>query len=143
MKNLYLTGFLGLLVISCKTYVISPQSFKDQFKRIDSLSTGTKTINNPMNGFTAISYEGNQLQAIMVQDKKGNQDMLSVSPSLETRVTLKNGKRYHFYFDTLILKNDTLSGGPSRFISGITRKIPFDSIQKIEIQDGGKKFEYQ
>jgi hypothetical protein len=59
------------------------------------------------------------------------------------RVTHSNGKKYHFYFDTVVLENDTLKGGRSRFVQGLTRAIPLDSIVKIEVQDGGKKFDYQ
>ncbi len=40
----------------------------------------------------------------------------------------------------LILENDTLKEGRSRFLPKLKREIPYDSIVKIEIQDGGKKF---
>ena len=46
-------------------------------------------------------------------------------------------------FDTIILENDTLKGSRSRFIPNLTRKIPFDSIAKIEVQEGGKNYNYQ
>ncbi len=59
------------------------------------------------------------------------------------RVTHVNGKKYHFYFDTVILENDTLKGGRSRFAKVLDRQIPMDSIAKIEVQDGGKKFDYK
>jgi hypothetical protein len=59
------------------------------------------------------------------------------------RITHINGKKYLFYFDTIILENDTLKGSRSRFIPNLTRKIPFDSIAKIEVQEGGKNYNYQ
>jgi hypothetical protein len=56
------------------------------------------------------------------------------------RVTLKNGKRKIFYFDTVILENDTLKGCKSRIL-GLFDQVPFDQITKIEVQDGGKKYQ--
>ena len=102
-------------------------------------------INNPLigNGWRNIKYYSNNVQGLYVLDKNGNELFLDNSPSIEMRVTHRNGKKYHFYFDTVILENNTLSGSRSRFISGLTRDIPMDSIQKIEVQDGGKKFKYQ
>jgi len=35
-----------------------------------------------------------------------------------------------------------LIGGRSRFATSLIRKIPMDSVVKIEVQDGGKKIEY-
>ena len=36
-----------------------------------------------------------------------------------------------------------LKGGRSRFIQEIRHAIPMDSIVKIQVQDGGKRFKYQ
>jgi hypothetical protein len=143
MKNLAIAFFACLLLSSCKTYTVAPDSFKKQFTEVNRASLQQTEINNPLNPFMNIQYPANQLKKIVVLDKNGQQVSLYNSPALETRVTLKNGKRYHFYFDTLILENDSLSGGRSRFVQSLSRKLPFDSIQKIEIQDGGKKYSYQ
>jgi hypothetical protein len=99
-------------------------------------------INNPL-AFHNIKYHSNNINQIIVLDKDGKKMYLKNSPSIEMRVTHVNGKKYHFYFDTVILENDTLKGGRSRFIQGLSREIPLDSIVKIEVQDGGKKFNYQ
>jgi hypothetical protein len=100
------------------------------------------SINNPLN-YGNITYFSNDIKSLIVVDKNGNIISLNNSPSIEMRVTHKNGKKYHFYFDTVILENDTLKGGRSRFIQSLIRKIPMDSISKIEVQDGGKKFNYE
>jgi len=52
-------------------------------------------------------------------------------------------KKNHFYFNTIILENDALKGGRSRFMKNLTRKIPMNSSVKIEVEDGGKNFKYQ
>lgn len=127
---------------SCKTYTITPENLREQLSDTNSSTLKKVKINNPLN-YGNLTYEANQVKKIQVINKKGTQETLENSPALEMRVTLKNKKRYHFYFDTVVIQNDTLSGGRSRFISGLKRKIPFDSIQKIEIQDGGKNFKYK
>ena len=133
------------VLISCKTYTIPVDSFTKQMIDASPENLKESEINNPLigNGWRNIKYYSNNVQGLYVLDKNGNELFLDNSPSIEMRVTHRNGKKYHFYFDTVILENNTLSGSRSRFISGLTRDIPMDSIQKIEVQDGGKKFKYQ
>lgn len=99
-------------------------------------------VNNPL-FYKDIKYNSNNIKRIVVTDKDGKKTYLDNSPSIEMRVTHVNGKKYHFYFDTVILENDTLKGGISRFAKVLDRQIPMDSIAKIEVQDGGKKFDYK
>jgi hypothetical protein len=140
MRKYFAILVFAMIFNSCKTYTVTPENLKEQLSATNGLKKAE--INNPLS-YGSLTYEANQLKKIRVTNKDGRQESLENSPALEMRVTLKNKKRYKFYFDTVVIQNDTLSGGRSRFISGLTRKIPFDSIQKIEIQDGGKKFEYQ
>ena len=134
--------FMVGLMFSCKTYTIPVDSFREQM--ISAASDGVKEveINNPL-FFNNIQYVSNNIKQILVLDKNGIEAVLENSPSIEMRVTHNNGKRYHFYFDTVILENNVLKGGRSRFVQRLTREIPMDSIVKIEVQDGGKKFNYQ
>ena len=131
-----------LLILSCKTYTIPTESFQEQMKNTNSSNMKDVTVNNPLT-YGNISYSANNINRIDVVDKDGNKTYLYNSGSIEMRVTHKNGKKFHMYFDTVILENDTLKGGRSRFIQSLKRQIPMDSIAKIEIQDGGKKFNYQ
>ncbi|WP_243472767.1 hypothetical protein [Winogradskyella sp. MH6] len=131
-----------MLTLSCKTYTIPVESFKEQMKNTNSSNMKDVTVNNPLT-YGSISYSANNIDRIIVVDKNGNSSYLNNSGSIEMRVTHKNGKKYHMYFDTVILENDTLKGGRSRFVQSLERQIPIDSIVKIEIQDGGKKFNYQ
>lgn len=99
-------------------------------------------INNPLL-YRNIQYSSNNIDRLLVLDKDGNKKYLDNSPSIEMRITHRNGKKYILYFDTVTLENDTLKGGRSRFAQNLRREIPIDSIVKIEVQDGGKNFNYQ
>jgi len=134
-----------LLLVSCTTYTIPVRSFKEQMMKVEPGTMKEVEINNPLlvSNASNIQYTSNNIERIIVVDKEGKKTYLDNSPSIEMRVTHSNGKKYHFYFDTVVLENDTLKGGRSRFVQGLTRAIPLDSIVKIEVQDGGKKFDYQ
>jgi len=130
---------LLIFCAACKTYTVDPESFRQQLKNAKMREV---TINDPILGGT-ITYSANSLRGISVIDKKGNPFYLGNSPSIEMRVTQKNGKRRIVYFDTVELRNDTLYGRGAKLLNVAYRKIPFDSIVKIEIQDGGKNYHYQ
>lgn len=132
-----------LLIISCKTYTIPVDSFKKQMVRATSENLKEVEINNPLNYSRGIKYRSNTIERLEVVDKNGNMAYLDNSAAIEMRVTLQNGKKRILYFDTVVLENDTLKGGRSRFAQGLTLKIPMNEIVKIEVQDGGKKFNYQ
>ncbi len=135
--------FMCLLLFSCSMYTISPNSFKEQFTGINVDSLKKTKINNPLVPFTNLSYQSNRVKTITVIDKDGQKVNLYNSPALEMRVTLKDKKRYYFYFDTVVITNDTLSGGKSRFLPGLKTKVAFENIEKIEIQDGRKRYHYK
>ncbi|WP_291086073.1 hypothetical protein [Flavobacterium sp. BFFFF1] len=140
-KTLFLLA-LCLTMFSCKTYLISPQSLKEQLESTNPEGAKQAKINNPLLGGT-ISYQANALSVVNVMSKDGNLVTLANSPSLETRVTLRNGKKYTVYFDTLMLQNGILFGSGAKLFKIAEREIPFDSIVKVEIQDGGKNYTYK
>ena len=143
--NNFLVLILCLAFFSCKTYTITPQSFKEQFANVDSTALKPIGMNSAFpytyNGIN-MSYKSNHIDKIRVVDKDGKKYELKNSPAIEMRIILKNNKKHHFYFDTVYLQNDTLIGGRSRFIPKLVTKIPFENIQKIEVQDGGKQMKY-
>jgi hypothetical protein len=130
-----------LILTSCSTYTITPEQLKEQFIAAGE-GVDTVKVNNPLFRFSNITYTANRIKKITVLDKQGLINYLDNSPSLEMRITQKNGKRQIMYFDTTELRNDTLYGSNSRFL-GTQRKVPFESIAKIEIQDGGKNYYYK
>lgn len=128
-------------MVSCKTYTISPENFKKQIIESNANNLKDVKVNNPISPFSQIEYKANSLKYLNVFDKNGSISYMQNSPAIEMRVTLKNGKRKIFYLDTVTLENDTLKGEKSRIL-GLKNKIPFNDIVKIEVQDGGKNYEY-
>ena len=146
-KLITIIGILSLLY-SCKTYTIPVDSFRKQMTESNSEKLKKVEINHPSFYSSSSSdgnliYEANNIKSIIVVDKNGNKVNLKNSPKLEMRVTRKNGEKYTLFFDTVIVKNDTLKGARSRLIQNLTREIPLNDIEKIEIQDSGKVYKYQ
>ncbi len=133
---------LLIIAISCKTYTISPENFKKQIIEGNANNLKDVKVNNPLLQFSKIEYRANSLKSLNVYDKNGSISFIQNSPSVEMRVTLKNGKRKIFYLDTVTLENDTLKGEKSRIL-GLRDKVSFNDIVKIEVQDGGKNYQYQ
>lgn len=142
MKRFLCVTLIAICMASCTTYTITPQSFKEQFVGVDAKSLQQVEINNPLS-FHNISYEANNIKYIEVIDKAGNMVALQNSPSIEMRVTTKDGKKRIMYFDTVSLQNNILYGKGARLLGGINRTIPLDSVVKIEVQDGGKNYYYK
>ncbi|MDR2816100.1 MAG: hypothetical protein LBB62_05290 [Proteiniphilum sp.] len=141
MKKTILFLVIVFGVASCTTYYIPVNSFKEQFAGIDSTKLIDVTVKGPIN--ERYSYLANPITVIQCVDKNGNPYQLINKPSLETRFTYghKNKKKI-FYFDRIFVNAHSVFGVESRFIESIRGSIPLDSITKIEIQDGRKKFEY-
>jgi hypothetical protein len=129
---------LLLLIISCKTYTITPNNFQKQIVNSDKSDLKTSEINDSLANANK-QFQAYNLEYLTVNDNKGESHKLFNSPSIEVRVTLKNGKRKHFYLDTVILEKDTLKGMYSKIL-GLTNKVAFDDIIKIQVQDGKKNF---
>ncbi len=136
------TGFLLLIVfglISCKSYYISVESFKEQFAEIDS--TVFKFVKTRGPAGDIVEYRANPIEYIKCIDKDNNQIELKNSPSIEIRFTEKNKKRTVFYFDLVFLQDTMIIGDISRFIY-YQKSISINNIKLIEIQDGHKNFKY-
>jgi hypothetical protein len=127
------------LVLSCSTYTILVENFKEQLVGVDSKSLTKKSVSIVSPLFVK-KYYTNNLKSITVWDKKYKQIKLQNQPSIEMRVTTIDNKRYYMYFDSVYLENDTLYGNKARLIGLKYTEIPFDKIIKIEIQDGRKKY---
>ena len=137
---LLLTVGLIFFLISCKTYYISIDSFKEQFAGMDSSKWKEVTTRGPMGD--KIKYKTAPIDFIKCFDKKGNAVELKNSPSLEIRFTDNNNKKTIFYFDLISVDKTFVNGVQSRFITSIRKTIPISTIKTIEIQDGKKKFSY-
>jgi len=133
---------IALLSTSCASYTIPVSSFREQMINAQPEKMKAANISTPL-FFYSIRYHSNDIESIKVIDKKGKECTMYNSPSIEMRVTHQNGKRYCFYFDTVVLENDTIKGSRSRFAPNLSHEIPLAQIVKIEIQDGRKNFKYK
>ena len=128
-----------LSLTSCKTYYIPVDSFKKQFGGLEP----TKEVATRGPGGDKVTYMTYPISSIECVEKSGSAYNLMASPSLEIRFTYgKNNKRTVFYFDLIRISDTLLTGGQSRFIPSVKKTISLNSITKIEIQDGHKKFSY-
>jgi hypothetical protein len=129
-----------ILMTSCSTYYLTADSLRDQFTGIDSINLKPVIVRGPVG--EKYSYQANPIDIIECVDKQGNPIQLTNGPSIEMRVTNKNGKRTIFYFDRVFVTDSTLYGVQSRFMSSIRKSIKLRDIKRIEIQDGKKNFDY-
>ncbi len=141
IKRTLLIIIPAVFFTSCANYYISVDSLKEQFAGIDSSKLMQVGISGPL--MVDVNYKANPIKTIKCTDKSGAPAQLINGPSIETRITYGYKKRrVVFYFDRVILSNGMLYGVESRYMSFITKKIPLDSIKKVEVQDGGKNFHY-
>lgn len=143
-KKAFLIAIIsGLFFLtSCITYYIPLDSFKQQFAGIDSTKFMDVTVKGP-SLFIRYHYKANPITTIKCVDKENKPAQLTNSPSIEVRITYGyKKKRAIFYFDRIYVSNKEVIGVQSRFVDAIRKTIPLDSITKIEVQDGQKKFSY-
>ena len=126
-------------LISCKTYYIPVESFKEQFKGVDSTKLRIVKTRGPAGD--VVEYLANPIDSIKCFDKDNNLFKLKNSPSIEIRFTQYNKKRTIFYFDRVCLQDTLIVGEMSRFIQ-FRRSISINNIKLIEVQDGHKDFKY-
>jgi len=137
---LILMSLLILLVFSgCKSYTIPIDSFKEQFKNINTENYRMVKTENP---FGIVSeYKANPIDTIICFDKNNKKVLLRNSPSIEIKFTTKDHKKRTFYFDRVFLNDTIVVGDMSRFIN-YKKGIPIDNIIKIEVQDSRKNYKY-
>ncbi len=130
-KILLINGLILLFLTSCRVYTVSPEKLKYQFDKSNNIDLKeNRTENNKV----IVRYNYDIIDSILVKDKKGKEKYLLNSPTILTRITEKSKKKHVFYFDTLIIDNDSLTGYRSLILK-LKRKIPFKNITKIELQE--------
>lgn len=125
---------------SCKTYYIPVDSFKQQFSSFDTSNLREVDTRGPIGD--VVKYKAYPIEIIKCVDKKGNSVELKNSPSIEIRFTNNDNKRTVFYFDLLRVNETSITGVQSRHMTWIRKTIPINTIKKIEVQDGRKRFRY-
>ena len=134
---IFILFLVGLL--SCETYYIPVESFKEQFKGIDS--TKLRMVRTIGTIGAGDEYLANPIDSIQCIDKENNSIALKNGPSIEIRFTEKNNKRTVFYFDRVYLQDTLIIGYMSRIIP-YSKVISINNIKSIEIQDGHKNIQY-
>jgi len=125
--------FCLFLLTGCATYHLSTQSLVEQF---GNSSTEKKKIVLPIFPYVFFvdPVTGNDLQTIKVLDKKGQEIVLPVTNRTGIRITKSDSSRTTFYFNTLLLKDSTITGSKTHFFNAHIKPINFKDISKIEIQ---------
>ncbi len=141
MKKITCAIFSVFLFASCSNYFIPLNSFKEQFKGLDSTAYKKVTTSGPVG--ERYSYLANPIKKIKCEDADGNKYELENSPSIEIRFTHgEENLKTIFYFDRVYVSDCCVQGVQSRFMESIRTSIPLKDITKIEVQDGGKNFNY-
>lgn len=130
MKKIYLF-VLPLLLASCATYQVSTQSLVQQ---MTDTKPEKKFIYSPNLPFIPFSVEGNDLKTIQVLDKNGKESSIGITNRTSVRITKNDSSHTTFYFNTLLIKDSTITGSKTHFFEAHIRPIPLRSIAKIEIQ---------
>lgn len=139
MKKIISFITISLFLGGCTTYYIPVESFKKQFSKIDSTQLINLSIQGPLN--EGYNYRANPIEIIECVNKNGLPVTIKNSPSIEVRLTYGyRNRRIIFYFDRITVNQNKVYGVESRFFDFIRKSIPLDSITKIEIQDGRKRF---
>ena len=135
----YISVVILIVLLGCQSYQIPIASFKNQFAPIDSSSLKLVRVKGPAGDIS--EYLVNPIKQIRCVDKNGNNVSIPNSPSIEARITTSDGKKTTFYFDRMLIRNDSILGYRSRFF-GLPKSIALSEVSKIEVQDGYKRFRY-
>jgi hypothetical protein len=130
---IFFSFFCLSLLTGCATYHLSTQSLVEQF---GNSSTEKKKILLPVFPYVFFvdPVTGNDLQTIKVLDKNGQEKVLTVTNQTGVRITRTDSSRTTFYFNTLLLKDSTITGSKTHFFNAHIKPINFRDISKIEIQ---------
>jgi hypothetical protein len=109
----------------CSTYHISTQNFLENFKDSSIVGRGY---------FFPDAVKGNALVSIKVKDNKGNEQVLGITDRTQVRITKQDHSRTTFYFNTIVLKDSSITGSKTHFFNAQIKPIPFSDISNIEIQ---------
>lgn len=126
-----------VIMTSCATYHITTTSFLEQLaksqpeKKINYIVAFT--IAAPI--FFPVVVTGNSLTEIKVLDKNERECTIPVTRLTGVRITKKDGTRKTFYFDTLLVKDSTITGKNDHVFGVNITPINLNNINKIELQN--------
>jgi hypothetical protein len=135
--------FSSFLPPACATYHISTQNLVEQMA---NSGTGKKTLGEfpitPLihfNKFSVIvfyegSVNGNDLRTVTCLDKNDKAMTLNVDNRTSVRITRVDHSRVTFYFNTLLIRDSTITGSKTHFFEAHITPVMLKDVSKIEIQ---------
>ena len=125
--------FLAAFFSGCATYNLSTQSLLQQFA---NSGTEKKDIVLPVFPYMFFIHPvtGNDLRTLTCLDKNGKEKTIQITNRTGIRITKTDSSRTTFYFNTLLVKDSTITGSTTHFFNAHVRPIGFNEIAKIEIQ---------
>jgi len=131
MKKILLYMSASLLLTSCATYHLSTESLVQQMA---DTRPERKYIYSPNLPFIPFSVEGNSLQQLKCLDKNGKETTIDVTNRTSVKITLADSSHKTFYFNTLLLKDSTITGSKTHFFEMHIKPILLRDVVKIEVQ---------
>jgi len=131
MKKILLYISASLLLTSCATYHLSTESLVQQMA---DTKPERKYIYSPNLPFIPFSVDGNSLQQLKCIDKNGKETTIDVTNRTSVRITLADSSHKTFYFNTLLLKDSTITGSKTHFFEMHIKPILLRDVVKIEVQ---------
>ena len=117
---------LVLLLTSCATYRVSTTSLSEQLNG-DAVSKGFL--------FASDAVKGNDIKTVKCVDKNGNEKEIPVTHRTGIRITKVDNSRTSLYFNTILIKDSSITGSKSHFFNAPIKPIKFSEISKIEIME--------
>lgn len=130
-KNLLLLLSAPLLLAGCATYHVSTESLVQQMA---DTRPEKKYIYLPEAPFVPFSVDGNSLHELKCLDKHGKETTIDVTNRTSVRITLADSSRKTFYFNTLLLKDSTITGSKTHFFEMHIKPVRLRDVVKIEVQ---------
>ena len=119
---------------SCATYHLSTQILLEQCAASKKETKVTFLIAPPFVFFPGI-VDGNDLSSLECLDKNNVEHVITVTNRTGIRITKKDSSRTTFYFNTLLIKDSTITGNKTHFVNAKIKPIKLDNISKIEVQE--------
>ena len=131
MKKALLFLCAPLLLGGCATYHLSTDSL---VKQMADTQPERKYIYTPATLFIPFSVDGNSLHRLKCLDKNGKETTIDVDNRTSVRITLLDNSRKTFYFNTLLLKDSTITGSKTHFFEMHIKPVNLRDIAKIQVQ---------
>ena len=134
LSKIILSIGIALLLSGCATYHLTTQSLLEQCAESKKEDKVTILVAFPYIFFPGI-VEGNNLRQLRVHDEGEKEYRLPVTNHLGIRITQNDKTRTTFYFNTLMIKDSTITGSKTHFFTARIKPIKLENIRKIEIQE--------